>query len=119
MNSLLKRHRIRTSRDVFHALTKDRLGQHRSRGRSVASLVVGLNSNFTDHLCAHVLVLILKLDVFGDGYTIFGHDRRTKFLSEHHIATLWSKGYPYSIRQNVYALKHCVARVLTELQLFC
>ncbi len=56
-------------------------GEH-GRGRgAVAGDVVGLLGDLAHHLRAHVLELVLKLDLLGDGDAVLGDARRAEHLS--------------------------------------
>src|SRR6185295_18220118 len=72
-----------------------------------------------DHLRAHVFILVLELDLFGDRDAVFGDHRRAKLLSQNHVATLRPKGHAHRVGKHVDALKHRVTCLFSKLQLFC
>ena len=66
----------------------DGLGKHGGRGCAVAGLVGGLGGDLLEHLGAHVLELVLELDLLGDGHAILGDAWRAIRLIEHDVAPL-------------------------------
>ncbi len=66
------------------------------------------------HLRAHVLKLVLKLDLLGDGDAVLGDARRTERLIEHHIAALGAESYAHRVSKNVDPVHHSVAGVDRE-----
>ena len=68
----------------------DRLGEHGGGGGAVAGRVVGLLGDLAHHLGAHVLELVLELDLLGDGDAVLGDagsaDRKSTRLNSSHIA---------------------------------
>jgi hypothetical protein len=60
---------------LLQALDVDRLGEHGRGGGAVAGHVGGLGGDLLDHLRAHVLVLVLELDLLGDGDAVLGDGR--------------------------------------------
>jgi hypothetical protein len=72
VDATLQIHRVHSGGDQLEAFLHDRGGKHGGGGRAVAGQVGGLRSDLADHLRAHVLELVLKLDLFGDGDTVFG-----------------------------------------------
>jgi len=67
VDAALQVHRVQAGGHGLGAFLDDRLGQHGRGGRAVAGQVVGLGGDLTDHLRAHVLELVGKLDFLGDG----------------------------------------------------
>src|SRR5690606_26652107 len=72
IGAALEVHRVHAGRDRLHAFAHDGLGQHGGGGGAVAGGVVGLRGHFAHHLCAHVLELVLQLDLLGDGNAVLG-----------------------------------------------
>ena len=66
-DATLERHRVGAGGHVAQTLADQRLGEHRRGGRPVAGHVVGLRGDFLHQLGAHVLEVVLELDVTGDG----------------------------------------------------
>ena len=96
----------------------DRLGKNRGRGRAVAGDVVGLGGDFLDHLGAHILELVLKLDFFGDCHAVLGDPRRAESLVEHDVAALRTKRHLHRVGEDVHAAKHPLAGVLGKFYFF-
>ena len=46
---------------------------------------------------AHVLELVLKFDLLGDGNTVLGDARRAERLIQHHIAALGAESYAHRV----------------------
>ena len=61
-----------TRGDELAALAEDGLREHGGGGGAVASDVTGLRGHFAHHLGAHVLELVLELDLLGDGHAVLG-----------------------------------------------
>ena len=119
LNPALQGHGIGPGSHVFYPFAKDRLRENgRSRG-AVAGLVVGFHGDFAHHLRAHVLVLVLQLNLLGDGYAVLGDYWWAKLLAQNDVAALWSQRHPHCVRERVHTLKHRVARFFSKLQLFC
>jgi len=73
------------------AFLDDRLRQN-GRGRgAVAGDVVGLRSNFADHLRAHVFELVFKLDFLGDGDAVLGDARGAERLVDDDVTAPWGR----------------------------
>ncbi len=96
----------------------DRLGEHRRCGGAVAGDVVGLRGDFAHHLGAHVLELVLKLDLLGDGHAVLGDARRAVALVEDDVAALGAERDLHRVGENVDAAQHPVARIGGELYVF-
>jgi hypothetical protein len=60
---------------------------------------------------AHVLELVLELDLLGDGHTVLGDARRAVGFVEHDIAALGTERHAHGIGENVDAAQHPVACV--------
>src|SRR5262249_13590385 len=107
-------HRVHPGRDTFGAFLDDCVSENGRGGGAIAGLLGGLRSDFADHLRAHVLELVLKLDLLGDGDAVLGDARRAERLIEHHIAALGAKSYAHRISKNVDPVHHSVAGVDRE-----
>ena len=81
VDAALEVHRVHAGGDRLHAFAHDRLGQHARRGGAVAGHVVGLLGGLAHHLRAHVLELVLELDLLGDGDAVLGRARRAEATS--------------------------------------
>ena len=100
------------------AFTHDRLGQNRSSRGAVTSNVVGLGSDLTDHLGAHVLELVIELDFLGDRHTVLGDTGRAEGLVQNHGTALGTQRDLDSVGQNVDAAQHARACIRTKLHVF-
>ena len=87
INAALDRSWVCASSDVLQALGVDRLGVHGGGGGAVACVLGRLAGNFLHHLCAHVLVGILKLDLLGNSHAVLGDGGSAKGLLKNHHAT--------------------------------
>ena len=75
VDAALEVHRVHAGGDRLGAFPDDRLGEHGGGGGAVAGDVVGLRGHFAHHLRAHVLELVLELDLLGDGDAVLGDAR--------------------------------------------
>jgi len=66
------------------------------------------------HLRAHVLELVVELDLLGDRHTVLGDARRAERLVEHDVAALGAQRNPHRIGEDVDAAQHLVARLDSE-----
>ena len=63
------------------------------------------------HLGAHVLELVGKLDLLGDGHAVLGDARRAEALVEHHVAALGTERHLHGIGEDVDAAQQSVAGI--------
>ena len=91
LHSLAEHDRVGTCCQVLHAFVDHCLSKNSSGCGSVTSNVVGLGSSLTNQLCAHVLELILKLDLFCNGNTIICDGRCAVALVQNNVASLRSQ----------------------------
>ena len=75
IDAALEVHRVHAGRDQLGALADDRLGENGGGGGAVTGGVVGLRGDLAHHLGAHVLELVLELDLLGDGDAVLGDAR--------------------------------------------
>ena len=87
------------------------MGQHGRGGCAVAGDVGCFGSDFLDHLSAHILELVLKLDLFGNGHAIFGNARGTERLVEYHIAAFRAERHLDGFGEHIDAMQHPVPGV--------
>src|SRR5512146_485643 len=73
---------------------------------TVAGVVRRLRSDFAHHLRAHVLEVVLELDLLGDGDAVLGDARRAERLVEHDVAAFGAKGDLHRVGQDVDAAQH-------------
>ena len=91
IDAALQVHRVHAGGDRLHALADDRLGEHGGGGGAVAGDVVGLRGDFAQHLRAHVLELVLELDLLGDGDAVLGDARSAEALVDDDVAALGAR----------------------------
>jgi hypothetical protein len=118
VDAALQVHRVHAGGHVLHAFAHDGLGQHGGGGGAVAGVVAGLGSDFLDHLRAHVLELVLELDLLGDRDTVLGDGGGAERALEHHVAALGAQGDLDRVGQDVHAFDHAVTGVGTEDDVF-
>ena len=114
VDAALQVHRVHARRDRLRPFTDDGLGEHGGRGGAVAGDVAGPGRDLAHHLGAHVLELVLELDVLGDGDAVLGHARRAEGLIEHHVAALGAEGDLDGIRQGVHPTQHLAPGIAGE-----
>ena len=102
--------------DVAHALVDDGLGQHGGGGGAVTGDVVGLGGGFLEELRAHVLEVVVELDLLGDGDAVVGDGRGAALLVERDIAALGAEGGLDGIGEGVDTLFQGLACLGVELQ---
>src|SRR5690606_29165207 len=119
VDAALHVHRVAAGRDGLQALADDGLRQHGGGGGAVAGFVRSVRSHFLDELRAHVLELVLELDLLGDGHAVLGDRRSTEALLEHGIAALGTQRRLDGICQDIDAAEHLHAGVITETYVFC
>src|SRR5581483_9563514 len=88
VDAALQVHRVHPRSHVLHALAHDGLRQNRRGGGAVAGDVGGLRRHFLHHLRAHVLELVLELDLFRDRDAVLGYGRRAERALKHDVAAL-------------------------------
>ena len=86
-------------------------GENGGGGGAVTGEVGGLRGDFAHHLRAHVLELVLELDLLGDGDAVLGDARRAERLVEDDVAALRAERHLHGVGENVDAAQHaCRAR---------
>ena len=114
VDAALEVHRVHAGGNRLGAFAHDRLRQHGRGGGAVAGDVVGLGGDFAHHLRAHVLELVLELDLLGDGDAVLGDAGRAEALVDHDVAALRAERDLHRIGEDVDAAQHAVARVAGE-----
>ena len=74
-----------------------------------------LRRDLLHHLGAHVLELVLELDLLGDRDAVLGDVGRAEGLLEDDVAARGAQGDRHRVREDVDAAQDAVARVLAEL----
>jgi hypothetical protein len=114
VDAALQVHRVEAGGHRLRALAHDRLGENRGGRGAVTGLVAGLRGDFADHLRAHVLELVGKFDLLGDGDAVLGDARRAERLVENDVAALRAQRHLDRIGENVDAAQHPLARVAVK-----
>jgi hypothetical protein len=114
IDAALQIHRIGAGRDGLCAFLDDGLSEKGGGGGAVAGGIGGLGSDLAHHLRAHILELVLELDLLGDGHTVLGDTRRSEGFLEHDVTALRAERDPDRIGQDVDAVQHALAGVLSE-----
>ena len=118
IDAALQVHRVHAGGNGLVAFLNDRLGENGRGGRAVASDVVGLRSDFADHLGAHVLELVVKLDFLGDGDAVLGDARRAERLVDDDVAALGAERDLHRVGEDVDAAQHALAGITGESYVF-
>src|SRR6185312_15868415 len=79
----------------------------------------GLRGHFAHHLRAHVLELVLELDLLGNGHTVLGDARRAERFLDHHVAALGTQRDLDGIGEDVDAAQHAFARFRRKFHVLC
>src|SRR5690606_6941553 len=74
--------------------------------------------NLLHHLRAHVLELVLQLDLLRDRHTVLRHGGGAEALLEHRVATLGAERRLDGVGEDVHALQHPLTGVITETYFF-
>jgi hypothetical protein len=119
VDAALEVHRVHAGGDGLQALADHGLGQHGGGGGAVTGDVGGVGGDLLDHLRAHVLELVLELDLLGHGDAVLGHGRGAEGLLQHHVAALGAEGHLHRVGEDVDALHHADTGVVSETNVFC
>jgi hypothetical protein len=80
-------------------------------GGAVTGLIRGPRGDLAHQLRAHVLELVLELDILGDGHAVLGDARRTERLVEQDVAAFRAERHAHGMGQSVDPAQHPVARI--------
>ncbi len=114
VDAALEVHRVHAGGDRLHAAPDDGGGEDGGGGGAVTGLVVGAVGHFLDHLRAHVLELVLELDLLGDGDAVLGDAGRAEALVDDDVAALGAERDLHRIGEDVDTLEHAIARIGIE-----
>ena len=109
VDAALEIHRVGAGRDRLGAFPDDRLSENGRCGSAVAGDVGGLGSDLAHHLGAHVLELILELDLLSDGDAVLGDARCAVRLIEHDVAALGAERDLDRVGEDIDAAQHLLA----------
>src|SRR5262249_17431955 len=118
VDAALEVHRVEPGGDQLGALVVDRLGKYRRRGGGIAGHVRSLRRGLLHHLRAHVLELVLELDLLGDGDAVLGHRGSAPRLLDHDVAATGSERDPHGVGEQVQALGDLTAGARRKNQFF-
>ena len=117
LDAPLQAHRVGAGGHVLEAFAEDRLGQHGRGGGAVTGDVGGLRGDLAHHLRAHVLVLVLELDLLGDGDAVLGDRGATELLVDDDVAALRAQRRLHGRGHDGDALEQRAPGLLVELEL--
>src|ERR1700743_468394 len=118
VDTALQIHRVHAGGNRLGAFTDDGLGQNGRGGGAVAGGIGRIGGAFADHLGAHVLELVVELDLLGDGDAVLGDAGSAERLVEHDVAALRAERHLDGVVENVDAAQHLVARINAEFDFF-
>ena len=87
-------------------------------GGAVTGDVVGLLGDLAHHLRAHVLELVLELDLLGDGDAVLGRARRAERLLDDDVAALGAERDLHGVGEDVDAAQHALAGIGGKVDVF-
>src|SRR5581483_9718695 len=114
VEAALEVHRVHTGRHRLGAFLDDGLSENGSSCRAVAGEIVGLGRHLAHHLRAHILELVVELDLLGDGDAVLGDAGRTERLLDNDVASLGAERDLDRICKRVHAAQHLFPRVRRE-----
>ena len=117
LDPALEPHRVGARGHVLQALAVDRLGEHGRCRRPVTGDVGSLGRDFLQHLRAHVLVLVLQLDLLGDRDPVLGDGRAAELLVDDDVAALRAERGLDGLSHDVEAPEQTRPGFLVEFQL--
>src|SRR5947208_10149476 len=114
VDTALQIHRVHAGGNRLGAFTDDRSRQNGRGGGAVAGSVRRLRGDFAHHLRAHVLELVVELDLLGDGDAVLGDAGSAERLVEHDVAALGAERDLHRVVEDVDAAQHAVAGMDAE-----
>ena len=72
-NAALHHHRVNASNNGFEAFVENSFCHYGCSGGAIACDIAGFACNFAHHACAHVFILVFKIDFLGNGNTVFSY----------------------------------------------
>src|SRR6202012_3189493 len=118
VDTALQIHRVHAGGNRLGAFTDDRGREHGRGGGAVAGRIGRLGGDFAHHLGAHVLELVVELDLLGDGDTVLGDAGSAERLVEDDVAALRAERHLHGVVEDVHAAQHAVAGVDAEFDFF-
>ena len=111
--------RVSAGGDVLEAVVHDCLGKQGRGGGAVTHGVVGLGGDLLHQLGAHVLDVVLELDLLSDGNAVVGDGGSAKGALQGNVAALGAHGNGDGVGQGVDALSELGASVGVERNVLC
>src|SRR5256714_105231 len=118
VDTALQIHRVHAGGNRLGAFTDDRSREHGCGGGAVAGRIRGLGGDFAHHLRAHVLELVVGLDLLGDGDAGLGDARSAERLVGDDVAALGAERDLHRVVEDVDAAQHAVAGINAEFDFF-
>src|SRR5215467_8643756 len=114
VDTALEAHGVGARRDVLQALTDDGVRKHGGGGGTVTRDVGGLGCDLLYHLSAHVLIVVLELDLLGHRHAILGDGGTAELLVDDHVAALGAHGRLHGGRHDVDPAEQCRTPLVAE-----
>ena len=111
--------RVGAGGDVAQTVVDDSLSEQGCGGSAVTHGVVGLGGDLLHQLSAHVLDVVLELDLLGDGNAVVGDGRGTERALQSDVAALGAHGDGNGVGQSVDALGELSAGIGVERNVLC
>jgi hypothetical protein len=118
VDAALEVHRVHAGGDPLETFADDRGGENGGCGGAVTRDVVGLGGHFADHLGAHVLELVGKLDFLGDGDAVLRGARCAEGFLDDDVAAFRPERDFHCVGEDVDAAHHALTGVGRELYVF-
>ena len=101
LDAPLHGHRVGARSHVLEPLADNGLRQDHRRRCAVTGHVVRLTGGLLDELGAHVLEVVLQLDLLGDGHAVTADLGRPELLVQDHVAPSGPQGHLHRVGQGV------------------
>ena len=111
--------RVGASGDVAQTVVDDGLSEQGCGGGAVAHGVVGLGGDLLHQLSAHVLDVVLELDLLSDGNAVVGDGRGAERALQRNVTALGAHGDGNGVGQSVDALGELSAGIGVERNVLC
>ena len=110
--------RVGASSDVAQTIVDDSLSEQGCGGGAVTHGVVGLGGDLLHQLSAHVLDVVLELDLLSDGNAVVGDGRSTERALQSDVTALGAHGDGNGVGQSVDALGELGAASVLNVMFF-
>ena len=94
-------HGIRPCGHIAQAFAHHGLGENGGGGGAISCRVFGFGGHLLHQLGPQIFKGVGEFDLLGDRHAVVDNVRRSKFLFQHHIATLRADGDPHCIGQGI------------------